>query len=266
MKKYRIKIAVILFCLVLILITNFYLKSLRNEYVIDIKEVNAFYQISDGFIYFGRPTCPSCVLFKPLLTEVAKEENEKIYYFNTDYFSNNSKITEDELKEIYDKYQIQYVPALIKLVNGSLVGSFGASFIEEESGMIKEKIRDFIAYEELPVEIIPHYTIIITLFTISILIILMILLSDSIKSKNNIIFALSMTNVSIIIILTLSIQPIMDYLVTNNLSADPKMVILFFITIVISFISLTNLIINYNKLRKREGQEKDESGDTINDI
>ncbi|AEG61416.1 thioredoxin family protein [Desulforamulus ruminis] len=266
MLKHIRKFAVIVFFLIVILIVSFYVKSLNNEYVLDITVANTFYEISDGFVYFGRPTCPSCELFKPLLTEVAKEENIQVYYFNTDYFRNNSLLTEAELKEIFEKYQIQQVPILIKLVNGSLDSSFGANFIEEESGKIKEEIRDFVTYKELPIEYIPHYTIVIILFIISILIIVMLfLLKNKIKSKK-IIFILLMTNISTIIILIFSIKPMMDYLEHNNLSKDPKMVILLLMTIVINLVSLIKLVIMYNKFQKREDGTEKSGSDTISEI
>lgn len=64
--KYIKKIAVVAFFSIVILVVSFYLKSLSDEYVLDIKDANTFYEISDGYVYFGRPTCPSCELFKPL--------------------------------------------------------------------------------------------------------------------------------------------------------------------------------------------------------
>ncbi|KXG77106.1 hypothetical protein AN619_06360 [Thermotalea metallivorans] len=265
MMKYIKKIAIVGFFIIVIILVSFYLKSLSDEYVIDIKDANTFYEISDGYVYFGRPTCPSCELFKPLLTEVANKEKVQVYYFNTDYFRDNSLLTEEELREIFEKYKIEQVPILIKLVNGSLDSSFGANFVENEAEKIKKEIRDFITFKEFPVEYIPHYSIVIVLFIISTLIILMLfLLRYKIKSINAV-FTTSMANISIITILILSIKPILDYIENNHLSGDPRIVALFLMAIVFNLVSLINLIVMYNKFKNKNKPGSLES-DSISEI
>lgn len=252
MLKHIKKIVALMFFIIVILMMNLYLNSPNKEYLLDITDVATFYEISksDGFVYFDSPNCPGCKLFKPLLTKVAKEENIQVYYFDTNYLINNSLLTENELIRILEEYKIIQVPIVIKFVNGSLDSSFGANFTAAQDEEIKEKIRDFITYEESPIEYIPQYTIIILLFIISILIIILRFILKSKIESNNIIFTLSMANISIIIILLLSIKPIMSLLDNNSLSRDPRMTILFLMAILINLASLIELIITYNKSRK----------------
>lgn len=268
MLKHIKKIAALMFFIILILMMKLHLDSLSKEYLLDIADTATFYEISesDGFVYFGSSTCPSCKLFKPLLTEVAKEENIQVFYFDINYFVNNSLLTEDELTRILDKYRIIQVPALIKLVNGSLDSNYGTNFTEAQSEEIKEQIRDFITYKEFPIKYIPQYTIIVLSFVISLLIIILhFLLKNKIVSKNTI-FILSMANLSIIIILLLSIKPIMSYLYNNSLSRDPRMTILLLMAVVINLASLIELIITYNKSKKKEDGTEKSGSDTIHEI
>lgn len=246
-KWYKKAVAVIAISLIAVLGTGYYLNSLNTEYLIDIKNSQTFNEISTGYVYFGRPTCPSCRLFQPLLSDVAREQKVQVYYFNTDYFRENSILSEDELQTIFKKYKIESVPILIKLVNGSLDSSFGADFVEDQSPKIKNEMRDFISYKEFPAKYIPHYTLIIALFVISLLAILISFLSRKKADRKAFSFALLMINVTSFVILLLSIKPIMDYIKNNHLSLDPKMLIISVILIVINLFMSFRYIKMYYK-------------------
>jgi len=87
------KIILLMIAICLLALTFFtyrYLDAQNKEYIINIENADMFFDITDGFVYFGRDTCPSCELFLPLLMEVAKDENKQVYYFNTGYFRVNN--------------------------------------------------------------------------------------------------------------------------------------------------------------------------------
>lgn len=138
-------IPVLLSLVVLLLVSSFTFKALNKEYLVDINGITTFNQISDGFVYFGRPTCSSCESFEPMLKEVVKEEKIQVYYFNIEYFRANSSLPEKELQEFFKKYKITQIPMLIKLEKGSLTSNFDASvLLEKNSENIKEQVRDYI--------------------------------------------------------------------------------------------------------------------------
>ena len=146
MLKHKKKVVILMFFTIIIIATNFYMNASNKEYLIDITDTATLYDIleSDGFVYFGSPTCPSCKFFKPLLTEVAKEENIQIYYFDIRYAIDSSLLTEDETIRLLEDYKIVQIPVVIKIVNGSHDSSYGAKFREEQKEEIKEAIRDFV--------------------------------------------------------------------------------------------------------------------------
>lgn len=239
--KYMKWVIVALLFVAVTIATSFYIKSLNEEYILDITDVNAIGALNDEYLYFGRPTCPACELFLPLLEEVASEENVKIYYFNTDYFRNNNLVLEDELQNVFKSYQVEQVPLLIELENGKVVGSLNVDFNEEESAKIKENIRAFINYDEWPVEYIPHYTMIIIMFAVSVIGLLLLLLNIKLKSKK-IAFVIACTNLSITAVVIFSIFWIMSYLNNKNLSIDLKILALMVAIIVLNAASLLKIL------------------------
>lgn len=266
MLKHIKKIVILMLFVIIILVAKFYLYSPNKEYLLNIFDAATFYEIleTDGFVYFGSPNCPSCKLFKPLLTEVAKEENIQIYYLDTNYVVNNSIFTEDETIGIREEYQIDKIPMIIKIVNGLHDSSFGARFGEGQGAKIKEQIREFVTYGESPIEFIPQYTVIIVLFILSIVIaILRFLLNRNKTESKNALFIWPMLNISLIIILLLAIKPIMSYLDNNNLSSDPKIIILIILAIMINLAPLIRMIITYNKFKKIEDGSEISDLDTI---
>lgn len=84
-----------------------------------------------GIIYLGFPECPWCQAYVPMLNEIAVSKKlDKIYYFN---ILENRKNNTDAYKEIvsmlsdYLKYDDEgnkrvYVPAVIAVNNGIIVG------------------------------------------------------------------------------------------------------------------------------------------------
>jgi len=76
-------------------------------------------------IYFGSPSCPYCVAYKPVFEEVAREQAGKILMASLD--ANDAKASAT-------KYNIEGIPATIFLVNGQEVGRV-------EGGLNKEDLQ-----------------------------------------------------------------------------------------------------------------------------
>lgn len=241
------KLIIVMFFLVLILLINYYINSLNKQYIINIKDMTIFKELSNEFIYFGRPTYPNCEQFKLLLEEVVKEENKQVYYFDIDYFRNNSIINDNELNEIFEKYSINEIPAIIKLKDDLLDGLFSGNILnEEKTDKIKEEVREFITYELFPQKYITHYTIIIILFIFSIL---LFLFKNRLSKTNNVFVILLMVIFSNYIILYLTFQAAVKYIDYNGLSGNPKIMYIIILTIIINFISLVKLIIDRKKFQ-----------------
>ncbi len=80
----------------------------------------------NGYIYFGRDTCPICKQFNVALsTEYKSNPNLVIYKFDTDYWRDNQKF-----QQVLDQYTIRNVPCLIKKEN-STIQVFGADDTDE---------------------------------------------------------------------------------------------------------------------------------------
>ena len=120
-----------------------------SSYIIRIKNADMFFDIVDGFVYFGRDTCPVCYRFMPILFDVVNEEQIQVFYFDTVYFRNHSLLTNDELQSIFADYQITHVPIIIRLTDGQLDSSFTPAFSDDEDNIniVKNSTRDFLCSE-----------------------------------------------------------------------------------------------------------------------
>ena len=94
--------------------TNNVSLAANQEQIIGI-ETSYFFNdlLGTFFIYFGRPTCPSCVEFEPHLMEALEDNNQVVYYYNTSYWKDDS-----QYDRILSKYHVNSVPLLVKIVNG----------------------------------------------------------------------------------------------------------------------------------------------------
>jgi len=87
----------------------------------DIKEINTeelknIVGSKDAvIIYAGRPTCPNCADFYPILEEFSKENKITIYYLNT------SNVTAQDWEEIDKIVLIEYVPTIIVAKNNEIL-------------------------------------------------------------------------------------------------------------------------------------------------
>ena len=108
-----------------------------------------------GIVYLGFPSCPWCKAYVPYLNEVAKTNGlEKIYYFNiledrknnTDDYKKTVELLKDYLKYDDEGNKRIYVPAVIAVNKGKIVG-----FDDETSYDTKgyEKPEDYWKNEDL---------------------------------------------------------------------------------------------------------------------
>lgn len=93
--------------------TDDVLTSITNEELADFLQKE-----QSGFLYVGRPTCPVCREFKPLLEGASEETGQNVYYYNTD-----AGREQDEAKtgELLDQLEVEYVPILFYIENGKIV-------------------------------------------------------------------------------------------------------------------------------------------------
>ncbi len=108
---------------------------------------NAFgiYDISDGYVYFGRDNCPVCNIFAPVLDEVALEMDAPILYYDTEDFKSY-----DDFGLLMDEYEVEEVPYLIYIDNGLITKSyqystFGSNYDIDDEGIdiLKSDIKAF---------------------------------------------------------------------------------------------------------------------------
>lgn len=90
-----------------------------NSIFQEISNPEMLYTYSDTVVYFGRDDCPACKSAMNILQPVFEEENIKILYFNT-----NSWREHELFQKILSDFQIDEIPAIVKIKNGKSVGSF----------------------------------------------------------------------------------------------------------------------------------------------
>lgn len=105
-----------------------------------ITEVNELNESFTGFVYFGRPTCPSCKLFEPILELIAREKGVGVKYFNSDYFRKEAKVADDELMKVFEKYNVVRIPLLAYIKDGEMQEAFGSELSgnKDQSAAYKE--------------------------------------------------------------------------------------------------------------------------------
>jgi len=87
-----------------------------------------------GFVYIGREDCIGCKALAQVLTQISKENDIIIRYFDTKKYRDSKSY-----KEIVDKYQIEQVPDFLLVKKDGTFEKFGQENIEKE-----EKFEDWI--------------------------------------------------------------------------------------------------------------------------
>lgn len=106
--------------------------TVNNVFVYrNLDEINKILENGAGVVYLGFPECPWCRGYIPYLNEVAINEHlDKIYYFNilndrknnTSGYKKTAQLLNDYLKYDNEGNKRIYVPAVIAVNNGKIVG------------------------------------------------------------------------------------------------------------------------------------------------
>ena len=153
-KKHKIQLGIIWTCIIalaaiiIIYVASFvidYVKLQENSKKI-VTEFNEIYESSERkVVLFAASYCHFCQEFKPLLEEIAKENNFEFYYFDA------GSVVKDEMNNIIDKLDlgINGVPHLAVIENKKLVGEQSGKRDKEttikflkETGIIKEEVSE----------------------------------------------------------------------------------------------------------------------------
>ena len=133
----------------------------------DIEEIIKILEHGTGVVYLGFPECPWCQAYVKTLNEVADIEGlEKIYYFNiledrknnTEKYQKIVNILSEYLQYDNEGNKRVYVPAIISVVEGEIVGFDDETaydtkrfekpeeyWTEEEISDLKIKLTDMIS-------------------------------------------------------------------------------------------------------------------------
>jgi predicted bacteriocin transport accessory protein len=119
--KLIIGLASIVVSLIAILVVLNVLRGTRLV-VIGISEMNAILNDQSGqeFVYIGRPTCPYCEEFKPVLEATLSELGQELVYFETDLADLEDQ---DRRIEILEQLGVGGVPVIVYIENGQAVDS-----------------------------------------------------------------------------------------------------------------------------------------------
>lgn len=95
------------------------------------EEIIKILEHGTGIVYLGFPECPWCQAYVPILSEVADIEGiDKIYYFNilnerkenTQNYQKMVSILSDYLQYDDEGNKRIYVPAIIAIIDGQIIG------------------------------------------------------------------------------------------------------------------------------------------------
>lgn len=119
--KKRVFVGTLVLIILVLLCYKIFFRSEYENHVSSFSKVSAptvedkIQNKEDFILYIGRETCPECVHFVPVLSEVAGSEKIKVLYLDS---TNTEK--SKELKEFRDKYEIMYVPSLLIFKEGKV--------------------------------------------------------------------------------------------------------------------------------------------------
>ena len=121
MKKIIFSLFLAVCALLLFVFVN--IRSQKAYKLIPVKNIELLSTIiqdpDETYIYFGCPTCPDCVNFKPILEKELKLAKVNAYYFNTDVFRGDSKYN-----DVIQMYDVEWVPSFYKVGGGSVIEKF----------------------------------------------------------------------------------------------------------------------------------------------
>jgi thiol-disulfide isomerase/thioredoxin len=120
--------------------------SIQTAELVVLTSIDHLYEIIGdekvSYIYFGRPTCPDCVDFFPILEDVMDELSQIVYYFNTD-----ERRVEDEYEEIMSIFDVVWVPTVFRVENSIILDEFPVRFernpSDEEATECRNELSKF---------------------------------------------------------------------------------------------------------------------------
>ena len=101
-----------------------------------------------------------------------------------------------------------------------------------------ENISTFGGFNGFQNDYIPHYTIILIMFIVSIALATVSFLIQNKKTSGDKVFLLVAVNITIVILSVLTESSIMDYVDINGLGVNPKFTILMLLMVLINYVSL----------------------------
>lgn len=114
--------------------------------LVNLLDAYAIYDMESEIVYFGKDTCGTCQEFQPLLEQIIGEKDLKVYYFNTNYFRENTDISEDDLQKIFDDFTVNAVPAIYEIRNGKVFRSVQiSSYYNMGEDAMKEAAEEFLS-------------------------------------------------------------------------------------------------------------------------
>ena len=134
-----------------------------------------------------------------------------------------------------------------KIVSLLLCGFFIFVTTFYYSALNQTPTRDISAFNGFSNDYLPHYTIILVMFIVSIALTVIFFLTQNKKTSGNKIFLLATVSITIIILSVLTVPSIMDYVDMNGLGVNPKFTILILLMVLINCVSLALLAKRYKK-------------------
>lgn len=86
---------------------------------------------SDFFLYVGRPTCPDCEEFYPVLEEIVSAGGQRIYYYNTEVKASGKR----KMRAYVKSLGIDEIPMILQVENGEIAARY--------NGQKDKDIEDF---------------------------------------------------------------------------------------------------------------------------
>ena len=87
--------------------------SAYSPYLLYVTNLDYLLAMENGFVYIGRPTCPHCVDFVPVLVELLERTGTYVYYFNTDDWRPDPRFG-----EITGHFEVSTVPSMFIIEDG----------------------------------------------------------------------------------------------------------------------------------------------------
>lgn len=87
----------------------------------------------ESYVYFGKSSCSQCYKFEKYIDAFDRYLPDIIYHVDTEYWKEKDQAT---LKEVCDKYDIEVVPTIIIVDDGSYVGKLDVEQMFEDNGIV----------------------------------------------------------------------------------------------------------------------------------